>query len=218
MHPRDAWDTEYVRRGRRWAGDTRMLPAFPSHQRILETGCGDGKTLRALAAARQHSGGESDGGPEIVGLDFSRAALRVCSREMDLGSRVHLVCADAAAIPFISSAFDAVILVHVLGHATRKARVRICREVERVVRPGGRVFIRVFSTGDFRAGRGEEIEEMTFLRGDGTFTHYFMMQEICDLFPAFSPESQDHVSWSLRVRGKNLVRDEIHAVLIAPES
>ncbi|MCU0632239.1 MAG: class I SAM-dependent methyltransferase [Methanolinea sp.] len=211
----EAWNADYARRGRRWARDSSGLPAFLPHERVLEAGCGDGKTLRALTGSRKSLIKGVSESPEIVALDFSRAAIRLSAPEFSRSPRVHLLCADAARMPFHDASFDAVLLLHVLGHAALVSRSKICSEVQRVIRPGGSAILRVFSTGDFRFGKGEEIEDQTFLRGDGTFTHYFSSAEIPDLFPFLSLVSMDTISWTLRVRGRDLQREEIHAVFRA---
>jgi len=180
---------------------------------VLEVGCGDGKTLRTIAGSKITSPDRGVDSPEIVGLDFSRAAIRFCTHTSFGNARIHLVCADAARMPFPDSSFDTVLLFHVLGHASLQKRRKICDEVHRVVGQGGCVILRVFSTRDFRSGKGEEIEETTYLRGDGTFTHYFTKKEIIDLNPLLSLVSMDTPSWNLKVLERDFVREEIHAIL-----
>ena len=209
--PGDAWDRDYRRRGRRWAGESRDLPGLETCTRVLEAGCGDGKTLRSLARLCQTPPGEGD--PLLVGLDLSRAALHLCARDLAGSPGIHLACADAARMPFAGSSFDAVLLIHLLGHVPTGTRRLVLREAERVVKTGGRVVIRVFSTRDFRCGKGDEIGEMTFLRGDGTFTHYFTKDEVLDLCSGLSVLSVRDISWTMRIRGRDLLREEIQAVL-----
>lgn len=211
--PRDAWNRDYSRRGRRWAGFSSWLPSISECGRILEIGCGDGKTLVTLAGLKSTSCVDEVAGPMTVGLDFSRAALRLCSHTAREAGNVTLVCADAAYLPFSDSSFDTVLLSHVLGHAVLHARVAICQEARRVVRTGGTVIFRVFSVNDFRSGKGEEIEVRTYLRGDGTLTHYFQESEIPALNPLLSVRSLEISSWDLHVRGETFLREEIHVIL-----
>lgn len=210
--PREAWNADYTMRGRRWAGYSWGIPALSPRDRVLDVGCGDGKTILSMTESPPLSPEKGSLGPEIVGLDFSRAAIRLCSRHTRGNTRVHLVCGDGSRMPFPDSCFDYVLLFHVLGHARLRSRIMICDEAARVARIGGRILIRAFSTRDFRSGKGEEVEEMTFLRGDGIFTHYFTIPEIKDLNPGLSASSLETSSWTLKVRGKTLVREEISAV------
>ena len=212
---REAWDTDYAMRGRRWARGHCRMPSFHPHERVLDAGCGDGNGLASLACNGDPSNMAGARCPEVVAFDFSRSAIGICAHRFSQNEKVHLLTADAARMPFRAASFDAVLLFHLIGHASRRPRSEICEEVQRVVRRGGYVYLRVFSRADFRAGRGEEIEEMTFLRGDGTFTHYFLPEEIAALFPQLTLISIEHVPWILRVKGDRFQREEIHAVLRA---
>lgn len=210
--PRDAWNRDYSMRGRRWAGFSSWLPSISECGRILEIGCGDGKTLGTLSGLRTSSFVDEETGPMLIGLDFSPAALRLCSHALLGAKNVTLVCADAVHLPFSDSSFDTVLFSHVLGHAVLQARKAMCKEAGRVIRSGGNVIFRVFSVNDFRSGKGEEIEEKTYLRGDGTFTHYFQKSEILTLNPFLSVISLKTPSWDLHIRGKTFLREEIHAI------
>jgi len=128
---------------------------------VLELGCGNGKTLAALARSA-----------ETVGLDIARNALRACS------PGPALVQGDATRLPFADRSFDAVVAFHVLGHLAERERTEAVSEALRVLRPGGRLVVREFSVRDMRCGRGAEVEPMTFLRGTGIATHYFTAAEL----------------------------------------
>jgi SAM-dependent methyltransferase len=72
-----------------------MIPAGTG--RILDVACGNGLLTDRLAA-----------GHAVVGLDWSRAALR--------GVRVPRVCASATGLPFAPGAFDLVLCSELLEH------------------------------------------------------------------------------------------------------
>jgi hypothetical protein len=61
-------------------------------------------------------------------------------------------------------------------------RFSIARELSRVLRPGGHALVEVFGRQDIRYGEGEEVEEATFLRGNGIITHYFRQGEVASMF------------------------------------
>jgi ubiquinone/menaquinone biosynthesis C-methylase UbiE len=48
---RDAWEAVYRTRGRTWGGSPGCLPPIHPGSRVLELGCGDGKTLSFLVAS-----------------------------------------------------------------------------------------------------------------------------------------------------------------------
>lgn len=199
---REVWDGAYERRGQLWGGAPPSLPGLPDHARVLELGCGNGKMFPALQKE----------GRKVVGLDFSRSAV-VAARSLPAGPRpCDIVLADARSLPFIRSSFDAVIARHIIGHMDRDGRKQIARGILQVLRPGGMLHFSAFSREDFRYGHGTPPEEGTFIRGNGISTHYFTGDETIALFSGLSCTSLDKPQWTLRIRGKDHTRSEIHAI------
>lgn len=97
-------------------------------KRVLEIGCGSAPCSRWLASR----------GAQPVGLDLSRAMLDRGSAVMARGGpRVPLVQAGAEALPFASASFD--LACSSFGAIPFVAdAAAVMREVERVLRPGGR--------------------------------------------------------------------------------
>jgi hypothetical protein len=84
-------------------------------------------------------------------------------------------------------------------------------EAVRVTAPKGRIYLRVFSSEDFRSGAGREVEDGTRLRRTGVLTHYFSERELASLFPSCRPLRLETTRWHFRVRGAHLPRAEIAA-------
>ncbi len=198
--PRESWDREYRSRGRRFGGAPPDLPALHPGAVVLETGCGDGKTLSAMVTREL----------EIIAIDFSKEAVRLCRKNPALRT-VSCLIADAGMLPLEGCSCDAVFLSHVIGHAPEAERPVIASESVRVLKPGGRLFFRDFSTKDFRAGAGTLTEPGTRVRGDGIMTHYLTEEEVRDLFVDLIPVFIREDSWVLRVRNVELLRAEIVA-------
>ena len=93
--------------------------------RCLDVGCGTGIAFSTLARL----------GWSIVGVDVSADQLRV-ARELSKHVGGDLVQADAARLPFPDASFDAV--ASLLTHTDFVDTSAVFREVERVLRPGGR--------------------------------------------------------------------------------
>ncbi|MBV9215843.1 MAG: methyltransferase domain-containing protein [Acidobacteria bacterium] len=108
---------------------------------ILDVGCGAGGNLRFL----EHY---TDNG-KVWGMDVSRDALRFCA----LDNSGTLVQASALQLPFLSDHFDLVtsfdVLVQLPGD---DADASALREMHRVTRPGGYVFLRAAAYEWMRAG------------------------------------------------------------------
>jgi ubiquinone/menaquinone biosynthesis C-methylase UbiE/uncharacterized protein YbaR (Trm112 family) len=100
-------------------------------RRILEIGVGAGANL-PLVQRDLPPGVDA----EIWGLDLSLGMLRQCERRLRrwTGPKVHLLAADAHALPFPDGAFDRVFHVGAMG-SFRDGR-RVLAEMARVARPG----------------------------------------------------------------------------------
>ena len=168
--------------------------------RVLELGCGNGKTL---SAALRYPW-------SIAALDISDEAVRL--GRIAAQERADFLVADACLLPFRDLAFDAVFAFHVVGHVLHADRETMAAEATRVLRFGGKLFFRDFGVEDMRAGMGEEVEPGTFRRGQGVTTHYFTEYEAEDLFSQMKAVNLFTHKWKMRVRGKDLLRAEVEAV------
>lgn len=196
-----SWENDYARRGRLWGGVTGRLPELPPGSSVLELGCGDGKTLAAMAERRWN----------VTALDISPTAVRM-SRARFGTTGTRLLVADARSLPLRDGSFDAAFLFHITGHLLADGRARIAAETSRVLRDGGLLFFRAFSTEDMRAGKGTEVEEHTYRRGDAILTHYFTAEETADLFSMLTPVSVQTHRWQMRIRGNDYPRVELEAL------
>jgi SAM-dependent methyltransferase len=101
-------------------------------ERILEIGTGEGLQLGFLIDRF---------GPALryAGVDVACAPLRTAQALLQPAhrSRAFLSAAAAEALPFCAGSFDGVFCVDVLHHVSSQQRV--LSEIQRVLRPGGRV-------------------------------------------------------------------------------
>ncbi len=206
-----AWNREYREKGRVWRGAPPQLPDLPSGSRVLELGCGNGKTLAAMLRRPWR----------VAALDISPLAVRlggeVAVSLQDAPSEADLLAADAVSLPFRDSAFDAVFAFHVIGHLREEGRQQAAGEAARVLKSGGRLFFLEFGVEDMRAGKGREVEARTFRRGGGVLTHYFSEGEVLELFDALRPVSIRTDRRLARIRGRDHVRSEVGAEFIKVE-
>ncbi|MCG7844821.1 MAG: class I SAM-dependent methyltransferase [Methanomassiliicoccales archaeon] len=196
MSLRDSWDRLYSGDDRPWKGDADF--DLSGHGAVLELGVGNGKGLTVLSTEARP-----------IGLDFSRQALLSCRRWHSL----PLVQGDVTALPFKEGCFQFVSAAHVLGHLLLEDRIKAAAEALRVLTDGGRMYINVFGEQDMRYGKGTEVEERTYERGNGIICHYFVEGEVEALFSQLSVEK----SWERRVtkrfHGKDEVRQERRLLL-----
>ncbi len=178
----ECWDGLYRSQGRQWRGVSRLpdLP-IPEEGRVLDLGCGNGKTSAALM----------ERGYRVTVADFSKEAVSACACQMK--GPVDAVVCDCEDLPFRDGSFDAVVMVHLLDHLGDPGVRRTAAEVFRVLRPGGVVFVRSFSSADMRVGdAGGEI------RGNGVFYRYYDEGDIPALFEGFEVISDEVVKEETR--------------------
>jgi len=155
------------------------VPEIQRGTRVVEVGCGDGKTLVALAGM----------GLDIVGIDISRVALDLSKEALlKAGLKAKLMLGDAVHLPFKDGSFGAVVAYNILDHLYAGDRKAAAAEMARVLTPQGRLYFRGFSRSDMRAKKVEgKVEEATMMRGNGILYHYFDVEEVAGLFQGLRP-------------------------------
>ena len=108
--------------------------AIPDGGSVLDIGCGRGMLLERLA----------DQGCEVHGTELSKDAAVGADERIDL----H-VCPTLQAAGFDDNRFDAVVIWHVLEHLSDPRRT--IDEIQRVLRPGGKLFVAVPNFGSLQA-------------------------------------------------------------------
>ena len=108
--------------------------------KVLEIGCGDGTLWKE----------NKDKLPENIEItlsDTSEGMLRDARRNVGIGDhRFRFRHFDCHRIPYEDQSFDLVVAGHVLFYCEDIPQV--CREVRRVLKPGGRVAILTFHSGE----------------------------------------------------------------------
>ena len=198
----DAWEADYLLRGPLWGGSVQHLPDLVPGSRVLELGCGNGKSLACMAGR----------GWDVTAIDFSPRAAGLCRHISSRNSPPHLIIADARDCPFRDASFDCIFATHIIGHLPAPDRQRTAAEIRRLLVADGNLLFVEFSTEDLRSATGIEIEPGTYRRGNGIITHYFSVEDAVSLFSLFRAISVTTHQWSMRIRGKDLKRSEIHAV------
>ncbi len=138
-----------------------------SGMKVLDLGCGNGKTSEALL----------DIGAEVTGIDFSQPAVDSCISRF--GDSACFVCGDVCRLPFDDNEFDAVFAFHVLEHLTEPELKIAVSEIGRVLRPGGRLCLKCFAEGDMRSeGKAESVR-------NGILYRYFSEELVRSVFSCF---------------------------------
>jgi SAM-dependent methyltransferase len=152
--------------------------------RLLEVGCGTGANLWYLAREGFAAFGV-EGSPSAAELGRQRLSTECPgwdapprSGRIDVGDIVELPAAD--------SSFDAVLDVEAVYCNSYEESQRIYREMHRVTRPGGRLFVRTFATGSWGDGIGRRVGHRMFVADAGPLagkgpTRFTTREELADL-------------------------------------
>ena len=98
-------------------------------QKVLEIGVGPGSTLEFYPPRTN-----------FVGIDISSTMIEEAKKKaanLNSGSRFHLEVMDATNLDFPDNTFDMVMAAYVI--TTVQDPHRVCREIHRVVKPGGQI-------------------------------------------------------------------------------
>lgn len=107
-------------------------------KRCLDAGCGGGRYSIAMAQL----------GATVVGCDISREGIEDCKRRAGHLASIDFRQASVLDLPFPDESFDFVCSSGVLHHTTDPELG--LREITRVLRPGGRVFLLLYGVRGIR--------------------------------------------------------------------
>jgi SAM-dependent methyltransferase len=154
---------------------------------VLDAGCGVGRHLLPLLAA----------GFRVWGVDRDPQVLQLLKARLDRlaapGLPPSLARADLNRLPFRSGAFDLAVSIKVINHGYAATFREYCRELDRVLSPGGQLFIMVSPRECaelVRLPHTRDLEPGTLVdiaTPDGTLVHHFPTPaELRDQFPRFT--------------------------------
>ncbi len=168
-------------------------------RRVLDAGCGVGRQLLPLA----HQGFQ------VVGVDREAAALQL--RQGSLAA-AHLpgalVLADLRRLPLSPGAFDLAVSINVINHGDAATFRDYCRELDRVLKPGGRLFINVSPLAfadKVRLPQTRELEPGTrvdIATPDGELVHHFPTpEELQTQFPGYEVQRLESLPTAIPFMG-----------------
>jgi ubiquinone/menaquinone biosynthesis C-methylase UbiE len=118
-----------TRSGYRWGEIERYLKSLDTNAFLLDAGCGNGRNM----SVKQEK--------QCIGFDFCASNNKICAEK---GLEVSTV--NIKRIPFRDNVFDHSFTVAVLHHIeTETDRLLAINELVRVTRPGGTIYLQVWS-------------------------------------------------------------------------
>jgi SAM-dependent methyltransferase len=118
----DEWAASFESPELRWVGE--LLDRLPEGSRVLDVGCGGGRTSARTIAARHR----------YTGVDISEAQIARARERLPGG---ELVRADVTLVGFEPGSFDAVVSLFMFGHIPRREQAPLLAKIRGWLRPGG---------------------------------------------------------------------------------
>ncbi len=195
MDQENIWDEIYSHL--KWNKETKSLPKLLKNKTVLELGLGNGKTLISILKQKPS---------KFFAIDFSSKAIK---KSKDIfKDKLEILKADARKLPFPDESFDIVVAYYVLNNSVKKDRIKIVREILRVLKKDGFCLFEDFSINDFRnVGKGSNV-----VNGNKLRCHFFEIKELKELFGSFSKINlKKKISYPIRNKN-NLKREIINIV------
>ncbi|ADE37387.1 class I SAM-dependent methyltransferase [Methanohalophilus mahii] len=197
----NAWEEEY--RHVRWAGPldiSSLQEELEEGELILDAGCGHGRY--AISLSHEYT---------TMGCDVSQRGLLRLQEKAEL----PLCRASITDLPFPEDSFDVVLCQGVLQHLFEAERKQAADQMTNVLKPGGKLIFEAFGRQDMRYG-GEAVEQHTFRRKNGIIYHYFIMEELEDLFDKLDITKKENRLKKKIFRGREYTRHSIFFVARKP--
>lgn len=177
------WEQEKIAR---WLEPAMEMPWLAlrwkslGFRELLDSGCGPGR--HAMFFAKQ--------GFSATGLDKSQMAL---DHLTDWAAREHVtvsaVLGDLGGMPFADNTFDCVVDYNASYHTDTAGYFRAVRELKRVLKPGGEVFLTLLSRRDDwyqNAVPEDKLDRFTLCHAGGTPHFYGAKEDFAEIFEGFS--------------------------------
>jgi len=149
--------------------------------RLLEVGCGAGNSVFPLL--------EASSSIFIFCCDISERAVSLVRRNVNYNeTRCQAFVWDIAEEKdnnqIVEGSLDAILCVYVLSAIPSNRLTMAIRNLSRLLRPGGLLFIKDYSMYDMaqlRFKKNNFVQENVYRRGDGTLVHFFTEEELDEL-------------------------------------
>lgn len=148
--------------------------------RALDLGCGHGRHVIMLA----------EQGYDVSGIDISDVAIAIAREWVtQKGLKADLQTGSVTALPYGDNVFDLVVSHGVLDHIYYDESRQAVREIQRVLKPKGLLYVDLISALESGYGQGQEVGRRTYIVPDGAEAgipqRFFELGDVMDLL-------QDH--------------------------
>lgn len=152
---------------------------------VVDLGAGDGRNSKVGL----------QNGHQVVLLDISKTALEIAVEGLEAGKfpKGLGVLGNLEDLPFSSSQFDGAICLDTLPQVFNLERA--ISEIHRILKPGGKCLLNVFTKDDCAWGEGERVGPSSYMY-KGCYFSFFDDKDIPELCKGlFEVEDCRHFSW-----------------------
>ena len=152
-----------------------------SCKRVLDLGCGTGR--HSIFLAKNNF--------DVYAVDISETAIDILKQRAKIENinNIHFKIADIYNTEFETNFFDSVLCVWSTGHGLKKDVYQSVLEMHRILKPGGVLLADFMSTEDYNYGRGQMLEDHTFLHNfldhSDVPHHYSTEEEVKEMLIPF---------------------------------
>ncbi|MEM3342245.1 MAG: methyltransferase domain-containing protein [Thermoplasmata archaeon] len=132
--------------------------------RILDIGCGDGRSYSLLLDNLTYAGIDVKKISTVLS-DYSMSGLLIAEKHLR-NRNTAFVQANSYELPFKNNIFDIVIASHIIDHLPFREAVLFLKECRRAMNPGGRIYLRTFHALDARSSYFRDCEKGEGLVGN----------------------------------------------------
>jgi SAM-dependent methyltransferase len=139
LYVKDVYETiahrfSETRSGYYWEGISKFISDLPNYSLISDAGCGNGRYMNLNKKYNLNH--------QFIGFDFCEESTKICNKK-----NFDVNMANTKMIPYRDNIFDATISIAVIHHLeTYQSRLNAIRELKRITKPGGKIFIQVWAS------------------------------------------------------------------------
>jgi ubiquinone/menaquinone biosynthesis C-methylase UbiE len=151
--------------------------------KILDVGCGGGRHVKLFAEQ-----GFAAYGTDLSGEGIRQTKIMFAKHNLT----AELMQCDMTKLPYDNNFFDGAISFGVFYYSDSKKVKKAISELYRTLKDGGRALINMRTTNDYRFGKGEQMEENTFIltisetNEEGMPVHFLTEEAVYEYFSQFS--------------------------------
>ena len=183
-----------------WSNVAKFINSFPTKAICLEVGCGNGKNMLLRDDLTFH------------GCDVAEEFVKICKNK-----QLHVITANNLSLPYQNNSYDYVLSIAVIHHlASYQHRKQAIKELIRVTKPSGQIFIEVWACEQGKEGTNsfETQDVLVPFRNKHTreilgnrFYHVFIKDELQTIIQDINEDINNELTNSLCTENIQIIEE-----------